>query len=42
LQCYGGGWPEYNTQGKTLIRLAYNDTLGFNVVYPSLYDSVCG
>jgi cholinesterase len=42
LHCYGGGWPQYNTQGKTLIRLAYNDTLGINVVYPTLYDSVCG
>ena len=42
LQDYGEGWPKYNAEEKTLIRLAYNDTVGISVVDPSLYDSVCG
>jgi cholinesterase len=41
LQCYEGGWPKYNAEEKTLIRLAYNDTVGISVVDPILYDSVC-
>ena len=44
LKCYGGkaGWPEYGSEKETLIRLAWNDTVGISVVNPDVYDYVCG
>jgi cholinesterase len=35
------GWPEYDPTGKTLIRLAYNNSVGKHLSEPELYDSMC-
>ena len=41
LSCYGGGWPVYESGKETLVRLAFNDTVGPNLGDPEVYDSVC-
>ena len=41
LTGYAEGWPVYDPAGKTLVRLAYNNTLGTNLEEPALYDSTC-
>lgn len=41
LKCYGGGWPVYESGKESLIRLAWNDKVGIDVVNPEVYDSVC-
>jgi hypothetical protein len=35
------GWPEYSTDGNTLVRLAFNDTLGPNLDKGKAYDQMC-
>lgn len=35
------GWPEYDTKKDTLIRLAYNNITGPNVINPYRYDADC-
>ncbi|CAD6439808.1 c676aaa1-4651-4aa4-8ceb-bae45132be8a [Sclerotinia trifoliorum] len=35
------GWPKYEPEKDTLIRLAYNNQTGINVANPSLYDADC-
>ncbi len=35
------GWPSYNTSHDTLIRLAYNNITGTNVINPYKYDADC-
>ena len=35
------GWPTYNTSRDTLIRLAYNNITGSNVINPYRYDADC-
>jgi cholinesterase len=35
------GWPTYNTSRDTLIRLAYNNVTGPNVINPYRYDADC-
>jgi cholinesterase len=42
LTRYEAGWPEYDPAGRTLVRLAYNNTVGTNLEEPALYDSMCG
>jgi cholinesterase len=37
----GLGWPEYSSDGNTLVRLAYNDTLGPNLDQGDAYDKSC-
>lgn len=41
LSVYEGGWPTYDPAGETLIRLAYNNSVGTNLALPDLYDSQC-
>jgi carboxylesterase type B len=43
LRGYGGerGWPVHESGKETLIRLAWNNTVGISVVRPEVYDSVC-
>jgi cholinesterase len=43
LRCYGGedGWPVYNPQTASLIRLARDGNLNLDAVKPEVYDSVC-
>lgn len=36
------GWPMYNESTESLVRLAWNHSVGANVVAPSVYDGVCG
>lgn len=35
------GWPTYNTSEDSLIRLAYNNLTGTNVINPYRYDADC-
>ncbi|KAG9236024.1 Alpha/Beta hydrolase protein [Amylocarpus encephaloides] len=35
------GWPSYNFATDSLVRLAYNNQTGLNVVKPELYDANC-
>jgi cholinesterase len=41
LACYGGCWAVYETGKETLVRLAFNDTVGPNLGDPEVSDSVC-
>lgn len=41
LNGYEDGWPAYDPAEKTLIRLAYNNSVGTNLAMPELYDSEC-
>jgi carboxylesterase type B len=41
LLTYGGGWPTYNPEAATLIRLGYNNLTGTNAALPALYDANC-
>lgn len=41
LDGYEGGWPQYDPATETLIRLAYNDSVGTNLALPDLYDALC-
>jgi carboxylesterase type B len=43
LSTYGGeeGWPSYDPTKDTLIRLAYDNVTGTNVVSPYTYDAYC-
>ncbi|KAJ4292363.1 hypothetical protein N0V90_009024 [Kalmusia sp. IMI 367209] len=36
------GWPMYDSDTESLVRLAYGNTTGLNVASPTAYDSVCG
>lgn len=36
------GWPTYNTSQDTLIRLAYENVTGANLINPYRYDADCG
>lgn len=36
------GWPRYNTSQDTLIRLAYDNITGPNLINPLRYDADCG
>jgi carboxylesterase type B len=38
---YKGGWPVYELDRKTLIRLAYGEKAEVDLVDPALYDSIC-
>ncbi|KAF2134298.1 cholinesterase precursor [Dothidotthia symphoricarpi CBS 119687] len=35
------GWPAYSTNGKTLVRLAYNNSAKPDFIEPITYDAVC-
>ncbi|KAK5139161.1 hypothetical protein LTR04_003834, partial [Oleoguttula sp. CCFEE 6159] len=37
----GLGWPLYESEGKTLVRLGYGDETKASFVEPSLYDAMC-
>ncbi|KAL3424171.1 carboxylesterase [Phlyctema vagabunda] len=41
LDGYEGGWPQYQPEQETLIRLGYNNITGTNLALPSLYDAGC-
>lgn len=41
LAKYQGGWPAYNPEGETLVRLAYANLTGTNLALPGDYDSDC-
>lgn len=41
LSSYEGGWPLYDSAEETLIRLAYDNTVGTNLALPELYDAGC-
>ncbi|KAL2817009.1 Alpha/Beta hydrolase protein [Aspergillus cavernicola] len=41
LKSYEDGWPLYNPQESTLIRLAYNNQTGANLGRPYPYDKGC-
>lgn len=41
LLTYGTGWPAYDPRHDTLIRLAYNNLTGTNLINPYRYDSDC-
>lgn len=41
LSVYEGGWPTYDPAEETLIRLAYNNSVGTNLALPDLYDADC-
>lgn len=41
LSCYEDGWPTYDPAEETLIRLAYNNSVGTNLAVPDLYDAEC-
>lgn len=41
LGSYEGGWPLYNPAEETLIRLAYDNSVGTNLALPDLYDAEC-
>jgi hypothetical protein len=36
------GWPRYDPAHDTLIRIAYNNLTGTNVINPKRYDADCG
>lgn len=36
------GWPEYNPNTESLVRLAYMNATGLDVAFPKAYDGVCG
>lgn len=36
------GWPAYDPDAETLVRLAWENQAGTNVALPSLYDEKCG
>lgn len=38
---YEGGWPEYDPAKETLVRLAWEDSVGANLALPGLYDAMC-
>ncbi|KAL2015048.1 hypothetical protein VTK56DRAFT_6428 [Thermocarpiscus australiensis] len=38
---YGGGWPRYVPDGKTLIRIGYENRTGPNLALGTLYDDGC-
>lgn len=35
------GWPEYRPDAATLVRLAYQNSTGLDLVLPTLYDAGC-
>lgn len=35
------GWPKYDPQGETLVRLGYENSATPTFVAPSLYDAQC-
>jgi hypothetical protein len=41
LNEYEGGWPQYSTNGDSLIRLAYNNITGTNLIAGNYYDDGC-
>lgn len=41
LGSYEGGWPQYDPAEETLIRLAYENSVGTNLALPELYDAQC-
>jgi len=41
LTNYGGGWPNYEAGGQTLIRLAYQNLTGTNLAQGNMYDTNC-
>ncbi|KAI0170573.1 carboxylesterase [Pestalotiopsis sp. NC0098] len=41
LSTYGGGWPQYSTEGDSLVRLAYNNITGTNLAAGNYYDDGC-
>ncbi len=41
LVTYEGGWPTYDAEKETLIRLGYNNSVGTNVALPWEYDYPC-
>ncbi|KAI1867813.1 uncharacterized protein JN550_006954 [Neoarthrinium moseri] len=41
LRTYGSGWPQYSTNGDTLVRLAFNNVTGTNLVAGNTYDIEC-
>ncbi|KAK9779700.1 putative Carboxylesterase [Seiridium cardinale] len=38
---YGVGWPQYSTNEDSLVRLAYNNITGTNLITGSYYDDGC-
>ncbi|KAH6657018.1 carboxylesterase [Truncatella angustata] len=41
LSDYEGGWPQYSTDGDSLVRLAYNNITGTNLAPGNYYDNGC-
>lgn len=41
LTNYEGGWPYYSTNSGSLVRLAYNNITGTNLVSGNFYDTGC-
>ena len=41
LSHYDGGWPQFGTEAPSLIRLAFNNQTGTNLVKGGEYDSLC-
>ncbi|KAL3424092.1 carboxylesterase [Phlyctema vagabunda] len=41
LVAYEDGWPLYNPTEKTLVRLAYENSVGANLAFPEVYDAGC-
>ncbi|ETS75067.1 hypothetical protein PFICI_13551 [Pestalotiopsis fici W106-1] len=41
LSTYGSGWPQYSTEGDSLVRLAYNNITGTNLAAGNYYDDGC-
>lgn len=41
LTTYDGGWPLYDPEEETLIRLGYEIAVGTNLASPMLYDAGC-
>lgn len=42
LSTYEGGWPMYDAAQETLVRLAFDNSVGTNLAFPESYDSGCG
>lgn len=42
LTNYGDGWPQYDPDGKTLVRLGFNNRTGPNLADGDEFDTACG
>jgi carboxylesterase type B len=42
LKGYQGGWPLFDPEKETVIRLGYGNNTVMNLAFPGEYDAVCG